>query len=78
MIPSPALHALRRLCRVRTNVSLHGIVLAALQFALLTAVHAADAPVQLTPAHRAVVDHQRRIFFQYDVAADIQLKGGFG
>lgn len=78
MIPSPALHAFRRLCRVRTNFSLHGIVLAALQFASLTAVHAADAPVQLAPAHRAVVDHQRRIFFQYDVAADIQLKGGFG
>ena len=44
----------------------------------LTALHAADTPIQLTPAHRAAVDHQRRIFFQYDPAADIQRKGGFG
>lgn len=57
---------------------LHGVVLAVLQFALLTPLHAADAPVQLTPAHRAMVDHQRRIFFQYDPSADIQRKGGFG
>lgn len=78
MIPSSALHAFRSLRRVRTNVSLRGLVLAALPFASLTAVHAADAPFQLTPAHRAVVDHQRRIFFQYDPSADIQRKGGFG
>jgi hypothetical protein len=32
----------------------------------------------LSPEHRAAVNRQRRIFFQYDPAADIQLKGGFG
>jgi len=38
----------------------------------LTALHAADTPIELAPAHRAAVDQQRRIFFQYDPAADIQ------
>jgi hypothetical protein len=32
----------------------------------------------LTPAHHAAVDHQRRIFFHHDLAADIQHTGGFG
>jgi len=32
----------------------------------------------LSPEHRAAANRQRRIFFQYDPAADIQLKGGFG
>ena len=36
------------------------------------------AAFTLSPEHRAAVNHQRRIFFQYDPAADIQLKGGFG
>lgn len=31
-----------------------------------------------SPEHRAAVNRQRRIFFQYDPAADIQLEGGFG
>ena len=50
----------------------------ALLLAPLDTLHAADAATQLTPAHQAAVDHQRRIFFQYDPAADIQRKGGFG
>lgn len=49
-----------------------------LLLAPLDTLHAADAATQLTPAHQAAVDHQRRIFFQYDPAADIQRKGGFG
>jgi len=49
-----------------------------LLLASFTPLHAADAATQLTPAHQAAVDHQRRIFFQYDPAADIQRKGGFG
>ena len=53
-------------------------LLTALLLASFTKLHAADAATQLTPAHRAAVDHQRRIFFQYDPAADIQRKGGFG
>ena len=53
-------------------------LLAALLLASFTTLHAADAATQLTPAHHAAVDHQRRIFFQYDPAADIQRKGGFG
>ena len=39
--------------------------------------HAAE-PVSLSADHAAIVNHQRRIFFQYDPAADIQRKGGFG
>ena len=54
------------------------ILLTALLLAPLAALQAADAATQLTPAHRTAVDHQRRIFFQYDPGADIQLKGGFG
>jgi len=54
----------------------------ALIFLLLVAPLAAplvaDTPPHLTPSHRAAVDRQRRIFFQYDPAADIQRKGGFG
>ena len=34
--------------------------------------------LKLTPEHQAAVNRQRRIFFQYDPAADIQKKGGFG
>ncbi len=33
---------------------------------------------KFTPGHQAAVDRQRRIFFQYDPAVDIQRKGGFG
>jgi hypothetical protein len=54
------------------------ILLTALLLAPLAALQAADEATQLTPAHRTAVDHQRRIFFQYDPGADIQLKGGFG
>ena len=43
----------------------------------LAALHAAE-PVSLSAEHAAAVNHQRRIFFQYDPAADIQHKGGFG
>ena len=53
-------------------------LITALLLASFTTLQAADAATQLTPAHRAAVDHQRRIFFQYDPAADIQRKGGFG
>lgn len=53
-------------------------LLATMLLAPLVALHAADTPIELAPAHRAAVDHQRRIFFQYDPAADIQRKGGFG
>jgi hypothetical protein len=40
------------------------------------ALSAAD--FKLTPEHQAAVNRQRRVFFQYDPAADIQLTGGFG
>ena len=53
-------------------------LVAALLLTPLAAVPAADTPPHLTPSHRAAVDRQRRIFFQYDPAADIQRKGGFG
>lgn len=53
-------------------------ILTALLLSPLAELHAADTAIQLTPAHHAAVDHQRRIFFQYDPGADIQLKGGFG
>ena len=43
----------------------------------LEALHAAE-PVSLSAEHVGIVNHQRRIFFQYDPAADIQRKGGFG
>ena len=33
---------------------------------------------KFTPEHEAAVNRQRRIFFQYDPAADIRRKGGFG
>ena len=36
------------------------------------------AGFKFTPEHQAAVNRQRRIFFQYDPAADIQKKGGFG
>ena len=41
------------------------------------AVHATE-PLELSPEHAAAVNHQRRIFFQFDPSADIQRKGGFG
>lgn len=53
------------------------ILLTALLLAPLATLHA-DEPVSLSADHAAVVNHQRRIFFQYDPAADIQRKGGFG
>ena len=49
--------------------------------AVLLLVPPAAAPaadVTHSPEHRAAVNRQRRIFFQYDPAADIQLEGGFG
>ena len=52
-------------------------LLAALLLAPLAGLHAAE-PVSLSVDHAAAVSHQRRIFFQYDPAADIQRKGGFG
>ncbi len=48
-----------------------------LLLAPLLALHAAE-PVSLSVEHTTIVNHQRRIFFQYDPAADIQRKGGFG
>jgi hypothetical protein len=51
--------------------------LTALLLSSLAALYAAP-PVHLSAGHAAVVNHQRRIFFQYDPAADIQRKGGFG
>jgi len=42
------------------------------------AVSQAAEPVSLSTDHAAAVNRQRRIFFQYDPAADIQRKGGFG
>ena len=53
-------------------------LLTALLLVPLAALQAADTPLPLTPAHQAAVERQRRIFFQYDPAADIQRKGGFG
>lgn len=52
------------------------IAVAALLFVLPVTPQAAE--FTLSPEHRAAVDRPRRIFFQYDPAADIQLKGGFG
>lgn len=56
-----------------TLTLLTGLILAS-----FTTLHAADAATQLTPTHRAAVEHQRRIFSQYDPAADILREGGFG
>ena len=44
---------------------------------LLTPLAAAE-PISLSANHTTAVNRQRRIFFQYDPAADIQRKGGFG
>jgi hypothetical protein len=52
-------------------------LLAALLLAPMAELHAAE-PVSLSADHAAAVDRQRRIFFQYDPAADIQRPGGFG
>jgi hypothetical protein len=52
-------------------------LLAALLLAPLAALQAAE-PVSLSADHAAAVDRQRRIFFQYDPAADLQRPGGFG
>ena len=38
-------------------------ILTALLLSPLAELHAADTAIQLTPAHHAAVDHQRRIFF---------------
>ena len=51
--------------------------LAALLLTPLATLHAGE-PVRFSADHAAAVNHQRRIFFQYDPGADIQLKGGFG
>jgi hypothetical protein len=52
------------------------VTLTALVLAPLAGLYASD--FKFTPEHHAAVNRQRRIFFQYDPAADIQLKGGFG
>jgi hypothetical protein len=59
------------------------LALAAVCINVLLAPHlnaqvAKPKPFKLSSAHAAAVNHQRRIFFQYDPAADIQHKGGFG
>ena len=53
------------------------LLCASLVLAPLAALQAAES-VNLAAEHAAAVDRQRRIFFQYDPAADIQRKGGFG
>jgi hypothetical protein len=53
------------------------LLLASLVLAPLAGLQAAES-VNLSANHAASVDRQRRIFFQYDPAADIQRKGGFG
>ena len=53
------------------------LALTALILAPLAALHAAE-PISLSADHASAVNRQRRIFFQYDPAADIQRKGGFG
>jgi len=57
---------------MKITLTLFAILLLAPQAAL----HTAD--FKFTPEHQAAVNRQRRIFFQYDPAADIQKKGGFG
>jgi len=52
------------------------LVITALLLAAPTGLGAEE--FTLSAAHQAAVNRQRRIFFQYDPAADIQLKGGFG
>lgn len=51
-------------------------LLPTLLLASLAALHAAE--FSFTPEHQAAVNRERRIFSQYDPAADIQKKGGFG
>lgn len=53
------------------------LFLTALFFAPLAEVPTAE-PITLSEDHRDAVNRQRRIFFQYDPAADIQKQGGFG
>ena len=62
--------------RVITSL-IPALLLGSLVLAPLVASQAADS-VHLSANHAAAVDRQRRIFFQYDPAADIQRKGGFG
>jgi hypothetical protein len=62
--------------RVITSL-IPALLLGSLVLAPLVASQAADS-VHLSAKHAAAVDRQRRIFFQYDPAADIQRKGGFG
>ena len=50
--------------------------LTAILFTSLATLHAEG--FKPTPEHLAAVNRERRIFSQYDVAADIQKKGGFG
>jgi hypothetical protein len=52
-------------------------LLTALLLVPMAALQAAE-PVSLSADHAAAVDRQRRIFFQYDPAADLQRPGGFG
>lgn len=51
-------------------------LLTALLLVPLAALQAGD--FKFTPEHQAAVNRSRRIFSQYDPAADIQKKGGFG
>ena len=53
------------------------LLLGPLVLAPLVASQAVDS-VHLSANHAAAVDRQRRIFFQYDPAGDIQRKGWFG
>jgi hypothetical protein len=52
------------------------LTLIALLLAPLAVLHAAE--FKFTPEHEAAVNRERRIFSQYDPAADIHKKGGFG
>lgn len=53
-------------------------ILSALLLVSLGRLSAEEAPMTFTPEHVAAVERPRRIFFQYDPAADIQKPGGFG
>jgi len=59
---------------MKSTLTLFTVLLASL--APLSALHAGD--FKFTPEHQSAVNRERRIFSQYDPAADIQKKGGFG
>jgi hypothetical protein len=74
---SPTTHPGCQTHAERTQSIKPTLFLTALSFASLAEVPAAE-PVTLSEDHRGAVNRQRRIFFQYDPAAEIQKKGGFG